>query len=1077
MNILDIAMINDLVLSRHSSSGLKIPKFDSLDAMQSIVYKPEDLYRCMSCSAGKLTSTVRQFVCQLNINKHLPRRDRKRKRGKRAGRFRGCGSRFRKQKSGLWDSNKGIHLNNIRNIQPSDTDYSASNNNMCLGTVNTHSVRNKINTFLHHVYLSQYDVCTVTETWLKGPEDDTVRAQLSKAGYKFLDSPRLHREGGGTGIIFKQHLDITPLDFGIKSSFEFSEWRLDSKTFSTTFIVIYRPPYSRENRVTVSSFLEEFSDYLSHILPQCVSVVISGDFNIHINDITDPNTVAFKELFDNFCLIQHVQCPTHYLGNTLDLFITSSTDSAQFSEPIATCYISDHSFITCYISKPKPKCVKSLAKFRKIKEINHEQFNNDLAALVMKSTDIQDTEELVNLYNQGLLDILDQHAPVIEKRVTQRQSLPWFDDEANELKRCKRRAEKKWLKSRSPEDKVTYKEVSATYQHYLKHNKHVFINNAVRDCGKDTGKLFKLVSELTGRVKENPLPTSDTDKELADDFVDFFMVKIDKIRKELEQYPLYHPGRKDMVIQFNTFNPVTEQVVFKIVSSSKATTCPSDPIPTKLVKQHLETLILFITRIVNSSLQSGQFVSSWKKAVIRPLLKKKGLDCIMKNYRPVSTLPFLSKIVEKCCLEQFMHFIESNRLLPTYQSAYRKGYSTESALLKLCNDILWGMESQCITPLVAIDLSAAFDTVNHSVLLDVLHNNFAVSDTPLEWFSSYLRPRSAVVQIRDTQSKPMELDFSVPQGSISGPVLYTAYASTLEHYIEQYNISIMGYADDHSLYDCFSANDREAEHASIEKLKYCLVDVNDWMNYNRLKMNSDKTEFILFGNKIQLEKCTSESIQVVDSVVSCSHVIKYLGVYLDQNLTFEKHISDKCKSAALNLHHIRTIRSYLSKDSTQQLVYSLVISLLDYANSLFIGLPVKTLKRLQRVQNMAAKLILNYRKYDSATDALYKLHWLPVIYRRDFKVACLVHKSLYGNGPAYLQELLVPRVSHYRTRSVHDNCITLQEPYNSCKTFADRSFAFGGPRVWNSLPPNIRSIVDFDHFKSDLKTFMFKKAF
>jgi len=230
-----------------------------------------------------------------------------------------------------------------------------------------------------------------------------------------------------------------------------------------------------------------------------------------------------------------------------------------------------------------------------------------------------------------------------------------------------------------------------------------------------------------------------------------------------------------------------------------------------------------------------------------------GLALINKNYRPLSNLTFLSKLAEKAALQQYTNYVDYNDLLPDYQSAYRRFFSTETALIKLHNDILLNMDKQLITPMVAIDLSAAFDTVDHDILLQVLGKNFGVSGTALSWFDSYLRQRTYQVQINDKLSSVVKLDFSVPQGSCAGPILFTDYASTLASQINDFNIQIMGYADDHSLYDAFPANSRASELTTMNNLQKCLVSVRDWMSRNRLKMNDEKTEFILFGNHVQFK--------------------------------------------------------------------------------------------------------------------------------------------------------------------------------------------------------------------------------
>ena len=388
------------------------------------------------------------------------------------------------------------------------------------------------------------------------------------------------------------------------------------------------------------------------------------------------------------------------------------------------------------------------------------------------------------------------------------------------------------------------------------------------------------------------------------------------------------------------------------------------------------------------------------------------------------------------------------------------------------------MERQQVTALAALDLSAAFDTVDHGVLVKLLNSKFGLSGNALLWFKTYLSPRSAEVHINKSRSQPRALNFSVPQGSICGPVLYTAYASTLQEYINSSGINLLGYADDHTAYDSFSANNLESAHIIIKNLEKTLVDINDWMNLNRLKLNPTKTEFILFGSKNQLAKCDTESLQVVNSTVEKSSVIKYLGCNMDDQLNFKEFISSKCRTISYNLLQIKQIRSYLTFESCVQLVQSLITSHLDYANSVLYGTPEVTIRRLQILQNRAAKLVLRLQHRDSSTKALKKLHWLPVRCRVNFKIACIVYKCLNdGDSPEYLKQMLQIRNSNYNIRSISTEAKTLVVPSVKRKTFASRSFAVSGPEVWNSLPVSIRNICDFKSFKRKLKTHYFTLAF
>ena len=290
-------------------------------------------------------------------------------------------------------------------------------------------------------------------------------------------------------------------------------------------------------------------------------------------------------------------------------------------------------------------------------------------------------------------------------------------------------------------------------------------------------------------------------------------------------------------------------------------------------------------------------------------------------------------------------------------------------------------------------------------------------------------------------------------------------------------MSLLGYADDHSAYDSFNPKIFAYEKRVTTNLEKVLVTINDWMNLNRLKLNPSKTEFVLFGKQM-LSLSSSISLHVVDIDINSSPCIKYLGCYLDENLTFKKFVSEKCKTISLNLYLIKQIRQYLSDDSCKQIVQSLVTSHLDYANSVLYGLPESTIKRLQLLQNLAAKLVLKLRSTDSSTEALKRLHWLPVHYRIKFKVACIVFKCINdSDSPQYLKEMLSLRTSSYSIRSVNPAAKTLNVLSVRHKTFASRSFAVAGPSIWNDLPTNIRMLTDFCIFKRRLKAFYYTCAF
>ena len=317
-------------------------------------------------------------------------------------------------------------------------------------------------------------------------------------------------------------------------------------------------------------------------------------------------------------------------------------------------------------------------------------------------------------------------------------------------------------------------------------------------------------------------------------------------------------------------------------------------------------LFPLITHILNASLTSACFCEEWKTSVVKPLLKKKGIDLQEKNYHPVSNLPFISKLVEQAILMQFYKHCREHHLLPDFQSAYRKGYSTKTSLKKITNNIFWSTERKEVTAVIVLNMSAAFDTVDHDLLLDILHKRFGIADTALQWYQSYLRPWGMKVHINNAYSSIRSLNYSVPQGSASGANLFTAYCTSIELVIPA-SITINGFADDHSLRKLFNADSWDQESQSIILMMDMVANIASWKDTMHLKLTPDKTEFIMFGYRNQLGKCKTSYITISGSTIPKSSSVKYLGVTLDENLNLKEHILTKCRTAIANFVRIRNI--------------------------------------------------------------------------------------------------------------------------------------------------------------------------
>ena len=315
--------------------------------------------------------------------------------------------------------------------------------------------------------------------------------------------------------------------------------------------------------------------------------------------------------------------------------------------------------------------------------------------------------------------------------------------------------------------------------------------------------------------------------------------------------------------------------------------------------------------------------------------------------------------------------------------------------------VLYQMDNGNLTAVVLLDVTSAFDTVRHSTLLDLLCS-FGVSSSAMDWFSSYLTDRHQCVSIGGVKSKKMHLTHGVPQGSVCGPLLFSVYTQPLGELIRSQNVDYHFYADDIQLFISFPPKN-ENLLSVVSRLEDCVADIKAWMTSNNLKLNGCKSEFMLLGSKGMLSKVTTPSFKTDDVTLEPKESCRNLGVIFDANMTLNNHISHVAKSVRYQLRNLSHIRKFLSRKATEQVVHSLISSRLDFCNSILINLPEYQLKRLQYLQNSAARLVT--RSKSTSRSILKELHWLPVHARINFKILLLVHQSLQSRAPTYIQDL------------------------------------------------------------------------
>ena len=398
-------------------------------------------------------------------------------------------------------------------------------------------------------------------------------------------------------------------------------------------------------------------------------MILAGDFNLHVNDENDTDASIFIDTIEAMGLEQHVIYPSHKSGNTLDLVFTEIITQIQINYLSCGSFLSDHCMVDFINTIPRDETKTKTITYRKLKDINPEDMMKDINAMQNMTQD-EDLTDIINSLESVLKDALDKHASAITETLTTWKINPWFTVKVRSQKRLLRKTERTYCRYKTNTSWQNFRIQKQIYRDMLKKAKTDAVSNKVTECGNDTKKLYKIVNNILGTNKEKPLPPSDDKDKLADDFANYFTGKIQKIRDQLDQYDKYKPWHKE-IPTLSQSEPMTTEEVARMISSMAIKLCKLDAIPTSVLKQITPSILQIITKIINISLTQSILVEEWKTAIVHPLLRKLGSEITPSNYRPVSNLSFLSKLLEKCAIQQFTNHCNTTKLLPDYQSAYR----------------------------------------------------------------------------------------------------------------------------------------------------------------------------------------------------------------------------------------------------------------------------------------------------------------------------------------------------------------------------------------------------------------------
>ena len=933
--------------------------------------------------------------------------------------------------------------------------------NLRLGYVNAQSCRTKTEEIKDLIEEKDIDIMFVVETWLKPGRDNSFITDMAPPGYVINSLPRLNRGGGGMAILYKEHLQqyISIKSSSNKMTYEVMEVLFKYGDTSMQINCIYRTPYSKNNKNSISHFLEEFEVLMTENFIDKIHPIFIGDFNLYFDVKETYGMKRMMELMEQCSMHQLVHEPTHKHGHTLDWVIENKTSSI-IKDCTVLDRLSDHHPIVLNIKSSKPPTIKRCIKSRKIKDINIENFKNDISNI---------KADTVLEFDKSLHSVLEEHAPLVTRQVRDRKHSPWYNTDVHTAKQKCRRAERQWAKSKLTVHKDMLRSARCLWKKAVRQAKREYYKSKL-DNSYSCKQLFGFCNELLGKVKSNPFPTNIDTHSLSNKFACYFDQKIKTIRDNLDIHDTVEVFEPFIGQSLESFHEVSEDFIKSLILKAPCKNCDLDPLPTSLLIDCIDVLLPNITKIINTSLKEGFVPDSFKVALVKPLIKKSNLDKDeLKNYRPVSNLPFLSKILEKVVVKQLNDHLQKNGLHEPLQSAYKADHSTETALLKVMNDCLTGCDTGHVCLLSLLDLSSAFDTIDHQILLKRLEKTFGIRNNALIWFESYLQNRKQSVVVNGVKSECYNLKYGVPQGSVLGPILFSLYMKPLSNIINQYNVNYHFYADDTQLYyidEASKIND------SILTMTNCISKIKIWMEKNRLFLNNDKTEAILLGGMGSLNKIYEKEMYVGNISIPFSDKVKDLGVYFDKSFSMNNQVNNVIRTMYMELKNISNIRYLIEANTTSHLVVRLVLSKLDYYNSLLIGTSAENKQKLQKLQNNAARLILKKRTRDHASPLLRSLHWLPVERRLQYKAATICYKCVHGTAPQYLQDLVKAYIPKRQLRSATDPT-ALVVPRMRLKTVGEKSFGYCAPKVWNALPQGLREAGSIDTFKKQLKTYLF----
>lgn len=659
---------------------------------------------------------------------------------------------------------------------------------------------------------------------------------------------------------------------------------------------------------------------------------------------------------------------------------------------------------------------------------------------------MQSADEVCGTITKHILHIFNSCAPLVKKRIT-RTKAQWYNNEVKELAKKKNKCKKSFLlNTNSSVSKEEYCKARNQLNSAIRRAKKSYFSENL-NC-KDSKKFW---ASLRAGGAHNPDKDFHHDIPFSpDDMNSYFANMGCNSSINLNRLKYFQSNESNDVIGRFRFENVSENEVMGIISNISTKAFGIDGISIGMVKVVSPYCIGALTHLVNLSLSTGCFPSAWRQSVVIPVPKTKTPTSV-SQFRPISILPVLSKVIEKVVASQLGVFIERENILPETQSGFRKGFSTTSALINVTDELFVARDNSLNSILTALDFAQAFDSVNHNLFLAKLRF-YKADEIVLKWFSSYLINRTQVTKINGLLSEKLPKLAGVPQGSCLGPIMFLLYTADIQN--ELSFSSLHTYADDTQILLSYSPAQLDE---AVRRINSDLSRVKCWSEDNGLKLNSDKCSVVHFTSpRSELSGINIGSlVSIYKDSLTESQTVKILGITFDSQLKFDKQVSSIYRRVIPKLKVLQRFKTLIPTDAKLMIVRGLILPIIHYALPVFgYGLTQENCTLLQRLENSAVRFVYNKQKYDHISE-FRKAAGIPCIKETSkIEIASLVHKVLSTRQPRYLRAKLISR-SVVRDRNTRQDAM-LQLP--QIRTEAGRkAFSYFGPYVYNALPPLLKS--------------------